>query len=363
MSLDLLSKLKKNTKLDRVSILSESDFFNKSKPIPTPIYILNIAMGASLKGGIEPGLSIWAGPSKHFKTSYLLTSLKAFLDSDPNAIGIFFDSEFGSPPSYFAAFGIDPNRILHVPVTNVEELKFEIMNQLEQISKGDKVMICVDSVGNLASKKEVEDAINEKSVADMTRAKQFKSLFRMVTPVLALKELPMHVVAHTYDTMEMYSKKVVSGGTGQYYSANNIYIIGRQQEKDGTEIAGYNFVINIEKSRTVKEKKKFVVSVLYDKGIDKYSGLLDLALASGHVIKPKMGWYARVNKETGEIIDTTNLREKATHTKEFWDPILNDPTFEEWIQNEFKVSATEMLVSDEDIEDALEEMDGEDVEA
>lgn len=212
MSLDLLSKLKKNTKLDRVSVLSESDFFNKSKPIPTPIYILNIAMGASLKGGIEPGLSIWAGPSKHFKTSYLLTSLKAFLDSDPNAIGIFFDSEFGSPPSYFAAFGIDPNRILHVPVTNVEELKFEIMNQLEQISKGDKVMICVDSVGNLASKKEVEDAINEKSVADMTRAKQFKSLFRMVTPVLALKELPMHVVAHTYDTMEMYSKKVVSGG-------------------------------------------------------------------------------------------------------------------------------------------------------
>lgn len=156
---------------------------------------------------------------------------------------------------------------------------------------------------------------------------------------------------------------VVSHNTGQYYSANNIYIIGRQQEKDGTEIAGYNFVINIEKSRTVKEKKKFVVSVLYDKGIDRYSGLLDLALASGHVIKPKMGWYARVNKETGEIIDTTNLREKATHTKEFWDPILNDPTFEEWIQNEFKVSATDMLVSDEDIEDALEEMDGEDVEA
>jgi hypothetical protein len=155
---------------------------------------------------------------------------------------------------------------------------------------------------------------------------------------------------------------VVSHNTGQYYSADNIYIIGRQQEKDGTEIAGYNFVINIEKSRTVKEKKKFVVSVLYDKGIDRYSGLLDIALESGHVIKPKMGWYARVNKETGEIIDTTNWREKATHCKEFWEPILKDPSFEEWIQKEFKISATEMLVSDESIDAAMNDVGDDDVE-
>lgn len=195
---DLLLRLKKSSKIDRTNILSKSDFFRPTKPLPTPIYGLNIAMGASLKGGVTPGLVVWAGPSKHFKTSYVLLCLKAYLDADPNAIGMWYDSEFGSPQSYFEAFGIDTNRVLHVPITNIEDLKFDLINQLNEIKRGDKVMICVDSVGNLASKKEVEDAINEKAVADMTRAKQLKSLFRMVTPILTLKDLPMHVVNHTY---------------------------------------------------------------------------------------------------------------------------------------------------------------------
>lgn len=209
---ELLQKLKKNAKLDRVSVLSESDFFIEKPAIKTQVPILNIAMGGSLEGGITPGLTIWAGPSRHFKTSYVLLCLKSYLDSDPEAIGIWFDSEFGSPQSYFEAFGIDTNRVLHIPIMDIEEFKFESMNQLNILKRGDKVMICVDSLGNLASKKEVEDALSEKSVADMTRAKQLKSAFRMITPLLTKLELPMHVVSHTYATMEIYSKQVVSGG-------------------------------------------------------------------------------------------------------------------------------------------------------
>lgn len=360
MSLELLQKLKKQSKLDRVNILSKSDMFNRREPIPTEIPILNIVMGASLKGGIEPGLTQWAGPSKHFKTSFMLLSLKTFLNNDPDSVAVWFDSEFGSPQSYFSAFGINPDRILHVPITNIEELKFELMNQLETISRGDKIMLCVDSIGNLASKKEIEDALKESSAADMTRAKQLKSLFRMVTPILSMKELPMHVVNHTYKTMELYAKDVVGGGTGSYYSANNIYIIGRQQEKGTDEIEGYHFIINIEKSRIVKEKKKFSITVLYDKGIGKYSGLLELGLLSGYVVKPKNGWYARVNKETGEI-EEKNWREKQTHSKEFWSGILADPKFEEWIKNEYAISANEMMVSEEDIENHLSEMEGQEL--
>lgn len=209
---ELLQKLKKSSKLEHTDILNESKFFIENFGIPTPVPALNIALGASLKGGVRSGLTVWAGPSKHFKTSYLLLTLKAFLDSDPEAVAIWFDSEFGSPQSYFESFGIDTSRVLHTPIANIEELKFEIMNQLNEIKKEDKIMLCVDSIGNLASKKEVEDALNEKSVADMTRAKQLKSLFRMVTPVLTLKDIPMGVVNHTYQTQELYSKTVVSGG-------------------------------------------------------------------------------------------------------------------------------------------------------
>ena len=130
------------------------------------------------------------------------------------------------------------------------------MTQLEGVERSDHLIIIIDSIGNLASKKEVEDALEGKSVADMSRAKQIKSLFRMITPHLSLKDIPMVVVNHTYKTMELYSKDVVGGGTGSYYAADNIFILGRQQEKEGTEVVGYNFIINVEKSRYVREKSK-----------------------------------------------------------------------------------------------------------
>ena len=189
----------------------------------------------------------------------------------------------------------------HTPITNVEELKFDMISQLEGLERGDKVVIMVDSVGNLASKKELEDAINEKSVADMSRAKALKGLFRMTTPYLNMKDIPMIAVNHTYQEIGLFPKAVVSGGTGIYYSADNIWIIGRQQDKKGTEIQGYHFIVNVEKSRYVKEKSKIPISVSWEGGVQKYSGLLDVALAGGYCTKPSNGWYAKVDQSTGEI--------------------------------------------------------------
>ena len=176
----------------------------------------------------------------------------------------------------------------------------------------------------------------------MTRAKQIKSLFRMVTPHLSMKDIPMVVVNHTYKTMELYSKDVVGGGTGSYYSADNIFIIGRQQEKEGTEVIGYNFIINVEKSRYVKEKSKIPVSVSFDGGISKWSGLLDLALESGHVIKPSNGWYSKVDKTTGEVSDK-KYRTKDTDSKEFWLPILKEKSFRDFIEDKYRVASGSIM--------------------
>ncbi len=254
---DLLNKLRKNSTIKDTDILADSKFFNEKDTISTTVPAINIALSGKINGGFAPGLTIWAGPSKHFKTSFSLLMAKAYMDKYSDAVLMFYDSEFGTPQSYFDSFKIDTSRVLHTPITDIEQLKFDIMSQLEQIGRGEHVMIIIDSVGNLASKKEVDDALKQNSAADMTRAKQLKSLFRMVTPHLTIKDIPMVVVNHTYMTQEMFSKPVVSGGTGIYYSADNIFILGRQQEKDGKDVVGYNFIINVEKSRFVKEKSKF----------------------------------------------------------------------------------------------------------
>lgn len=340
--MSLMNKLMKNSKLQHTQILADSELFEQKEMIPTAVPSLNVALSGSLRGGLGPGLTMFAGPSKHFKSLFTLICAKAYLDKYEDAILLFYDSEFGTPSAYFEAVGIDPERVLHSPITDVETLKFDITNQLNNLDRNDKVFIAIDSVGNLASKKEVEDAVNEKSVADMSRAKSLKSLFRIITPHLSLKNIPMVVVNHTYKEIGMFPKDVVGGGTGSYYSADNIYIIGRQQEKEGTEITGYHFIINVEKSRHTREKSKIPVTVKHEGGISKYSGLLEMALSTGHVIVASKGWYSRVDMSTGEIEDK-KWRAKDTFNTDFWDMILGQESFHQAIEKKYRTSTGNLI--------------------
>ena len=157
--MSLLDKIKKNSTIKDSAILSKSKFFTEKDMIPTSIPMVNVALSGKLEGGLTPGLTMWAGPSKHFKTAFSLLMAKSYMDKYDEAVLIFYDSEFGTPQSYFDTFGIDTERVLHTPLTDIEQLKFDIMKQLEGIERNDRVMIIIDSIGNLASKKEVEDAL------------------------------------------------------------------------------------------------------------------------------------------------------------------------------------------------------------
>ena len=216
--MSILEKLTKNSTIKLTSIITESKVFGKKDMAPTPVPMINVALSGRIDGGLVPGLLMLAGPSKHFKSAFALLMAAAYQKKYDDAVILFYDSEFGTPQAYFESFGIDMERVVHTPVTDIEELKFDITNQLKNIDKGDRVCIVIDSIGNLASKKEVEDALNEKSVADMSRAKQMKSLFRIVTPHLNLKDIPLVAVNHTYKEIGLYPKDIVSGGTGAYYS-------------------------------------------------------------------------------------------------------------------------------------------------
>ena len=339
--MSIMDKLKKNSKITTTSVLKDSPFFSEKEFTPTNVPMINVALSGDMEKGLTAGLTVLAGPSKHFKTSFALLMASSYLKKYEDAVLLFYDSEFGSPESYFETFGIDTNRVLHTPITNVEELKFDIINQLEALDKNDRVIVVIDSVGNLASKKELEDAINEKSVADMSRAKALKGLFRMVTPYLAMKSIPLLAVNHTYKEIGLFPKDVVGGGTGIYYSADNIWIIGRRQNKKGTDITGYDFIINIEKSRYVKEKSKIPVTVNWEGGISRWSGLLDVALALGNVVKPSNGWYAIVDTETGETQEK-KYREAETNTEAFWAPILADDKFKEAVRSAYQITGGDL---------------------
>ena len=214
MSNDLLARIKKNSTLKdyKLKSLADSTLLNDTDNIVTDMPILNLAFSGDLNKGFRSGMIQFAGPSKHFKTNLSLICVKAFLKKYPEGICLFFDSEFGITKEYLEAQNIDSNRMIHIPITNIEELRFELVNQLEGLTKEDKVIILIDSIGNLASKKELEDSKNENSAQDMSRPKMLKALGRIVTPHLTLKDIPLIAINHVYQEMGLFPKAIVSGG-------------------------------------------------------------------------------------------------------------------------------------------------------
>lgn len=332
----LVSRLLATSTIDNTSVMETSVYFEPKDAIHTDVVLVDVALSGLVDGGLYPGLTLFAGKSKSFKTAFSLLCAGAFLEKYDDGVILFYDSEFGSPQSYFDIFGVDSTRVVHTPITDIEMLKHDIVNQLNQLKRGDHVMIIIDSIGNLASKKETDDALEGKSVADMSRAKAIKSLFRMVTPHLQMKNIPLIAINHTYDTMEMFSKQVLSGGTGPYYSADTIWIITRAQETEGVgaskELMGYSFTINIEKSRYVREKSKLPITVMFEGGINKWSGLFDLALEEDWLVKVGNSYAPKIN---GEVKEGDKMSRKALESNgEFWQMMLSSG-FKKVIENKY----------------------------
>jgi RecA/RadA recombinase len=346
--MSLLDKMLKAGSIKQSAVLSNSAFFQDKDPIQTELPIVNIAFSGSLKGGLIPGLTVVAGESKSFKTLLGLYCMKAYLKKYPKGVALLYDSEYGITPEYLESFDIDTDRVIHIPIEDVEQLKFDIVKRLDEVSKGDNVFLMIDSIGNLASKKEVEDAMSEKSVADMSRAKALKSLFRIITPKLTTKDIPCIAVNHTYKEIGLFPKNIISGGTGIYYSANQIFIISKAQEKEGTDLAGFKFTINIEKSRYVKEKAKLPFTVLYESGIQRWSSLMDLAIESGHITKATQGWYNTTDLETGEIIEPKRRGKDIEQDDAFFEALIKDNRFNKFIEKKYKLTMVEEVNARED---------------
>lgn len=354
MANDLLAKLKKNSTVDETAILAESKYVNEIDMIDTGVPVLNVVFSGRFDGGFSSGVTMLAGPSKNGKTLLGLLLGASYMRKYPDAVMLFYDSEFGSPTSYFKNMGIDPNRVLHCPITDVEQLKIDLSKQLDGIKRGDHVFIMVDSVGNLASRKEVTDALNEKSVGDMTRAKAVKSLFRIVTTPIKMRNIPLLIINHTYSSMDLFPTEVIASGRGAQYAADTTIIMGRRQEKKDGALQGYDFVMNVDKSRFVREKTKISLELNFDEGINKWSGLLDMAQAA-KAVSGSAGWYQVINAD-GEI-SPEKVRASAMD-ESFWNPMIQPGTrFYEAVRNHYSTALeTGSLLADDEIDEDMEEV-------
>jgi hypothetical protein len=287
----LLERMQKNSTIAETALLEHSILWEKKDIISTRIPALNIALSGNMFGGMGPGLLQIAGASKRFKSKFALEIADSFLKQFPDGVVLFYDTEFGTPQAYFGEMNI--GNIIHSPVVNLEVLTHDIVTQFDGIVKNDKILVILDSLGNAPSIKEAADALAGKGTQDMTRARAIKSMFRIIGPYLGIKNIYMVVINHTYKTLEMYAKEVVSGGSGTEYNSNGIWVIGAEKNRDGDkELVGFNFNIRVEKSRFVKQDKKIPITVSFESGIDKWSGTFDLGIDLGYIKRPNNVKYA-----------------------------------------------------------------------
>ncbi len=282
--------------------------------IDTGSYVFNALLSGSLYGGLPSNkITALAGESATGKTYFLMGIVKNFLDTDPDAGVVFFESESALTKQLIIERGIDPKRMVIMPVTTVQEFRHQALKVLDSYlmqNEADRkpLFLCLDSLGMLSTTKEVEDTAEGKETRDMTRAQVLKAAFRVLTLKLGRAKVPMVVTNHTYDVVgSMFPQKEMGGGSGLKYAASTIIYLSKKKEKEGTEVIGNIIHCKTHKSRLTVENKMVDVRLTYDKGLDRHYGLLDIA-------------------EKYELLKKVSTRyELPDGTKQFGKTIMNDP--------------------------------------
>ena len=276
---DTLAKEAKNDYAQLVSNTSSDQGF-----IGTGSYILNAQLSGSIYGGIPNNrVTAIAGEQATGKTFYAIGIASTFLNDHPDGAVFYFDSEAAATPDLFRDRGLDAARVWHFPIDTIEEFRTQMIRILDNLLKTPEkdrkpLLIILDSLGMLASQKELQDAMDDKQVRDMTKSQLIKGAFRVLTLKLGQAKIPMIVTNHTYDVIGSYvPTKEMGGGTGLKYAASTIIYLGKKKEKEGTELVGNIIKCEAKKSRLTKEGSKVETRLYFDeRGLDKYYGLLEL---------------------------------------------------------------------------------------
>ena len=254
--------------------------------IDTGSYLFNALLSGSLSGGLPSNkITALAGESATGKTYFALGMVKQFLDANPDAGVLYFESESAIPRELIESRGIDPKRMVILPVVTIQEFRTQAIKILDAYLEQEELkpmMLVLDSLGNLSTTKELEDTAAGSETRDMTRAQIIKACFRVLTLKLGRANVPLIVTNHTYDVIGAYMPtKEMGGGSGLKYAASSIVYLSKKKDKDGTEVIGNIIHCKNQKSRLTVENKMIDVRLGYQSGIDRYYGLLEFGEKHG----------------------------------------------------------------------------------
>lgn len=348
------------------TLASQDEFIMKETFYPTPIPIINLALSGRPKtGGISDGMTVFAGPSKHFKTLYCLLMMKAWMDANPDGVALFYNNEFGVNRRYFERFNIDLDRVIHLPFLTIESVTMDAIPRLESLDteNGEKMFLMFDSIGASTSKKELKDTLENNDKEDMSRAKKIKALFRQLSPYLNIKKSTAVAVAHIYMSQDLFAKKILAGGQGVELMADNVFFIERvavetknEDTADKNESRewnlgdGFDFYLCNHKTRFGREGRKFRVTVLWERGVLPYSGLSSIAKRYGLIDKKSRGnhgmWWILPNpddpknplamtRDKSKIDEDGVIEEGISENRDFWEAVFEHTDFEKQLESEY----------------------------
>lgn len=292
--------------------------------IDTGSYALNALYSGSIYKGMPANkISALAGEEATGKTFFALGIVKNFLDTNDKALSIIFESEGSVTKEILTSRGVDTKRVLIVPVETIQQFKTQALRVVENhLNTPEKerrpLMLCLDSLGMLSTTKEMNDSGTGKEVKDMTRTAEIRAAFRVLTLKLSKAKIPLLVTNHVYQTMGMFPTKEMGGGGGLKYAANNIIALSKSKNKDAEgNVTGIFIRCKNLKSRLTKENTEASVMLSYDKGLDRYYGLVDLAIEHGIFKKVS----TKVDVGGGKLVFEKQIINNPT--KFFTDEILN----------------------------------------
>lgn len=344
--LDLL----KTTQVSVAEDIPETGF------IDTGSYALNAVLSGSIYGGIPNNRVVMlAGAPSAGKSFLALACIKTYMDENPTASVLYFDTEFALERSMVAKRGIDVNRFHIVQTETLEDFRTKAVKILDAYEKSKKklpMVFALDSLSNLATNKEVADAMTGHTARDMTKAQVIRSIFRILTNKLGKNNVPLIVTSHTYSSMDMYSPVVISGGAGHVYAASTVITLNKAKFKEGNEVIGNVIRATVYKSRYTKENKKVELKLDYNTGLDRYYGILPIAEKYG-IIKKVSTRYELPNGDK-----VFGVRINADPEKYFTKDVLDK--IDEACRKEFKLGegsddGNSVEISDEELENLANE--------
>ena len=331
---DIVKHLIKVTENDFASVVSAGIVGDCSTYVDTGSYSLNALLSGSLYGGVPSNkITCLAGSEAVGKTFFALSIAKNYLQQEKNNVIVYFESEGALTSDMIKERGIDPNRFIVIPVATVEEFKTQAIKIIDNMNDDYQVMMFLDSLGNLSTRKEMEDSASGSDKRDMTRAPAVRSAFRTLALKLAKANMPLIITNHTYDKVgSMFPSKEISGGGGIKYAASVIVTLGKRKVKEGTDVLGNIVKMKLVKGRMTKEESITETKLDYKTGLDKYYGLV--ALAEKYDIFKKVS--TRFETPAGKAFEKTIVNEPE---KYFTDDVM--AKLEEAAKKEFSYGSSE----------------------